>query len=49
MKRRLYFLLPDTAYTPTVVEELETSGIERSPFGARIGTSTFKPLHDSRN
>lgn len=29
MKRRLYFLLPDTAHTRTVVEELETSGIER--------------------
>jgi hypothetical protein len=37
MKRRLYFLLPDTAYTPTVVEEPETSGIERSPVGSRTG------------
>jgi hypothetical protein len=30
MKRRLYFLLPDTGHTRIVVDELETSGIERS-------------------
>lgn len=30
MKRRLYFLLPDTGHTHTVVDELETSGIDRS-------------------
>jgi len=29
MKRRLYFLLPDTGHTRTVVDELEASGIER--------------------
>jgi hypothetical protein len=29
MKRRLYFLLPDREHTQTVVDELETSGIER--------------------
>jgi hypothetical protein len=30
MKRRLYFLLPDTGHARTVVDELETSGIDRS-------------------
>ena len=29
MKRRLYFLLPDTGHTRTVVDELESGGIER--------------------
>jgi len=29
MKRRLYFLLPDTGHTRTVVDELETGGVER--------------------
>ena len=29
MKRRLYFLMPDTAHTRNVVGELEASGIER--------------------
>ena len=29
MKRRLYFLLPDSEHTRTVVDELETSGIDR--------------------
>ena len=29
MKRRLYFLLPDTEHTRAVVDELEASGIDR--------------------
>ncbi len=29
MKRRLYFLLPDVGHTRSVVDELESSGIER--------------------
>ena len=29
MKRRLYFLLPDTGHTRAVVDELEASGIDR--------------------
>jgi hypothetical protein len=29
MKRRLYFLIPDTSNTRTIVNELEDSGIDR--------------------
>lgn len=37
MKRRLYFLLPDTAHAREVVAELEQQGIERSHIHAIAG------------
>jgi hypothetical protein len=37
MKRRLYFLLPDTAHASGVVQELERHGIERSHIHAIAG------------
>ena len=37
MKRRLYFLLPDTEHARAVVSELETRGIERKSMHAIAG------------
>lgn len=37
MKRRFYFLLPDTSHASAVVEELEQNGIDRRHIHAIAG------------